>query len=70
MQQEFDRASVKLKKQEAGLKDWIKEKELTPDPSRVQVQGFGRSVSQKAVRANKKGLKNGAKYGTIKTDEI
>ena len=53
LQQEFDRASVKLKKQEGKLKDWIKEKELTPDPSRVQVNGFGRSVSQKAVWANK-----------------
>lgn len=56
LQQEFDRASVKLKKQEGKLKDWIKEKELTPDPSRVQVNGFGRSVSQKAVWANKKRL--------------
>ena len=57
LQQEFDRASVKLKKQEGKLKDWTKEKELTPDPSRVQAGGFGRSVSQKAVWANKKGLK-------------
>ena len=68
LQQEFDRASVKLKKQEGKLKDWIKEKELTPDPSRVQVNGFGRSVSQKAVWANKKALQNAADGGRIKRD--
>ena len=68
LQQEFDRASVKLKKQESKLKDWIKEKELTPDPSRVQVNGFGRSVSQKAVWANKKALQNAADGGIIKVE--
>ena len=67
LQQEFDRASVKLKKQEGKLKDWIKEKELTPDPSRVQAGGFDRSVSQKAVWANKKALQNTADGGIIKT---
>ena len=69
LQQEFDRASVKLKKQEGKLKDWIKEKELTPDPSRVQVNGFGRSVSQKAVWANKKALQNAADGGIIKMND-
>ena len=57
LREEFDIASVKLKKQEKALKDWIKQKNLTPDPSRVQVNGFNRSVSQKAVWANKQGLK-------------
>lgn len=66
LQQEFDRTSVKLKKQESGLKDWIKEKELTPDPSRVQVNGFGRSVSQKAVWANKRELTAQKERDTIK----
>ena len=68
LQQEFDRASVKLKKQEGKLKDWIKEKELTPDPSRVQVNGFSRSASQKAVWANKKALQNAVDGGIIKTE--
>ena len=65
LQQEFDRASVKLKKQEGKLKDWIKEKELTPDPSRVQINGFGRSVSQKAVWANKQVQQNIAFQQTL-----
>lgn len=56
---------MKLKKQEGKLKDWIKEKELTPDPSRVQVNGFGRSVSQKAVWANKQVQQNIAFQQTL-----
>lgn len=64
-QAEFDRKSVRLKKQEAKLKDFTNQTGLTRDRSREQVpahydtkQGktvaFNKSVSQKAVWANKK----------------
>ncbi len=63
----FDRKSVLLKKQEAALKDFTKQTGLTRDRAREQVpahfetkQGktvaFNKSVSQKAVQANKRAL--------------
>lgn len=72
LKQEFDRASVKLKKQEATLKDWCQSNNLVYDSNRVQTyygkgttQGFNRSVSQKAVWANRKSLQNIEKGRTI-----
>ena len=67
LQAAFDRQSVLLKKQEAALKDFTKQTGLTRDRSREQVsahfetvQGktvaFNKSVSQKAVQANKRAL--------------
>lgn len=49
----FDRKSVILKKQEAALKDFCRQTGRTRDTFREQANGFGRSVSQKAVWANK-----------------
>ena len=51
---EFARKSSILKRQEARLSEHLKATGLLPDNSRVRVDGFGRSVSQKAVHAAKK----------------
>ena len=67
LQAAFDRKSVLLKKQEAALKDFTKQTGLARDRAREQVpahfetvQGktvaFNKSVSQKAVQANKRAL--------------
>ncbi len=53
---EFARKSAVLKRREAALAEHLKATGLLPDNSRVRVDGFGRSVSQKAVHANKKYL--------------
>lgn len=54
LDREFERKSVTLKNREARLAEHLKATGLLPDNSRVRVDGFGRSVSQKAVWANKK----------------
>lgn len=54
LDREFERKSVTLKKREARLAEHLKATGLLPDPSRVRVDGFGRSVSRKAVAANKR----------------
>lgn len=67
LQAAYDRKSVLLKKQEATLKAFTKQTGLTRDRSREQVsahfdttQGkvvsFNKSVSQKAILANKRAL--------------
>lgn len=67
LQAAFDRKSVLLKKQEAALNDFIKQTGLTRDRSREQVSAhfdttkgkvvsFNKSVSQKAILANKRAL--------------
>lgn len=56
MRDSFATASVKLKESEKELQDFLKQTGFLPDSSRVWVNGFGRSVSQKAVWANKKTL--------------
>lgn len=53
LQTAFDRKSVLLKKQEAKLKDFTNQTGLYRDRSREQSYGFNKSVSQKAVWANK-----------------
>lgn len=53
---EFARKSAVLKRQEARLSEHLKATGLLPDNSRVRVDGFGRSVSQKAVHSFKKQL--------------
>ena len=64
-QADFTAQSVKLKQAEQELKDFCKQTGFLPDTSRVWVNGFGRSVSQKAVHANKKALTSGVKSGII-----
>lgn len=54
MQADFTSASVKLKQQEAKLKDFLRQTGLRKDAARVQVDRFGRSVSQRAVWANRR----------------
>ncbi len=51
---EFARKSAVLKRQEARLAEHLQATGLLPDNSRVRVDGFGRSVSRKAVHAAKK----------------
>lgn len=58
MQEEFAQQSVKLKAAEKELKTFLDKVGFLPDDTRVWVNGFGRSVSQKAVWANKKALNN------------
>lgn len=54
MDREFERKSVTLKNREARLNEHLKATGLLPDNSRVRVDGFGKSVSQKAYyTANK-----------------
>lgn len=53
IQADFERASVKLKQQEAIYKDFANQTGLSRQTDRIQVSGFDRSVSQKAVQANK-----------------
>ncbi len=53
LDREFERKSVTLKNREARLEEHLKATGLLPDNSRVRVDGFGKSVSQKAVWANK-----------------
>ncbi|MGN1137095.1 MAG: phage minor capsid protein [Oscillospiraceae bacterium] len=57
LDREFERKSVTLKNREARLAEHLKATGLLPDNSRVRVDGFGKSVSQKAVWANKNILK-------------
>lgn len=50
---DFTAVSVKLKEKERQLNGFLKQTGELPDNARTQVLGFGRSVSQKAVVANK-----------------
>lgn len=66
---EFAIQSVKLKEKEAAISNFIYKANLQKDSSRVWSNGFGKSVSQKAVWANKVWKPvlnlehNGVKYG-------
>lgn len=53
-QAEFTQQSVKLKQQEAQLKAFTRQTGQRVDTLRTQVQGFGRSQTQKAVAQNKR----------------
>lgn len=54
LQPGFQRASVRLKKQEASLKEFLSQTGRLRDSSREQVIGFGRSEAQKAVWADRR----------------
>lgn len=54
LEKEFARASVLLKDRERRLKDFLRQTNRTRLNEREQVHGFNRSVSSKAVWANKK----------------
>ena len=53
IQKDFDKAAVKLKRQEAAYKDFSYKTGIGTQNDRLQTIGFGKSVSQKAVWANK-----------------
>lgn len=67
---DFDNLSVRLKKQETKLKDFCKNTDRRVDKFRVQVNGFDKSVSQKAVWAEKKSVANSSKSGIIKDTKM
>lgn len=52
--EDFTKTSVKLKEKERKLKEFLNQTGQLPDSSRVWANGFDRSISQKAVQANKK----------------
>ena len=54
LQSEFEKKSVKLKGQEAKLKDFLAASKQRNERDRQQIIGFNRSVSSKAVWAAKK----------------
>lgn len=58
LQTAFDRKSVLLKRQEAALRDFTKQTGLARDRAREQAYGFNKSVSQKAVFAEKLSVSN------------
>lgn len=53
IQKDFDKAAVKLKRQEAVYKDFSYKTGISTQNDRLQTTGFGKSISQKAVWANK-----------------
>lgn len=58
LKRQFAAESVRLKEKEAKLKDFCAQTGRDADSSRMQALGFDRSVSSKAVWANKKELEN------------
>ena len=56
-EEDFARASVKLKRREARLEGWISQTRGNRERDREAVPGFDRSVSSKAVWANRKAQK-------------
>ena len=57
IQKDFDKAAVKLKRQEAAYKDFSYKTGFGADPFRLQTTGFGKSISQKAVWANRREIR-------------
>ena len=49
IQKDFDKAAVKLKRQEAVYKDFSYKTGISTQNDRLQTTGFGKSISQKAV---------------------
>lgn len=66
-QEDFNATSVRLKRQEAILKDFSKQTGIDRQGNREQVLGFNRSVSAKAVQANKKIERLSSTLSGIKT---
>lgn len=56
LQEDFSASSVELKEIETELRDFLKQTGIDRQSVREQVLGFNRSVSSKAVHANKKAL--------------
>lgn len=54
MKEQFSEESILLKRKEQKLRDFLKQTGRDAEKSRVRVNGFGRSISQKAVWANRR----------------
>ena len=55
MKEQFVEESALLKRKEAKLKDFLKQTGRDAETSRTRVNGFGRSISQRAVWASRRG---------------
>lgn len=66
LQADFEKHSVKLKGKEARLADFLNQTGRAEDRARVQVSGFGKGLANKAVAANKRGLKAQEERAIIK----
>lgn len=64
LKNDFDALAYKMKAHEAKYKDFSKQTGLRTQTERLQIKGFNKSVSQKAVYSAKK-LENPEKYGII-----
>lgn len=69
LQDAFTRQSVKLKSQEAKMRDFLRRTNRLEDSARTQAVGFSKSVSQKTVWANKNTVAKSAESGIIKTNK-
>lgn len=70
LQQDFNKASVKLKKREIKYINLCTATGQLQDKARVQVYGFGRSTAQKAVWAHRKEVEKYTKYHYNKSGNI
>ncbi len=70
LDREFERKSATLKRREMRLSEHLKSTGLLPDNSRVRVDGFGKSVSQKAVNSLKRQLLPNVKNAIIPDEKI
>lgn len=68
--EDFQKASVNLKKAEQNLKDFLKQTGFQNDNARTWVNGFGRSISQKAIHANKKSLTSSTKNAILNKKQV
>ena len=65
LKQDFTAKSALLKRQEAALKEFLRETGLLNDSSRVQIYGFGHSQASKAVWTVKKNTLTNAAGQTL-----
>lgn len=70
LDREFQRKAVTLKRREAKLAEHLKASGLLPDNARVRVDGFGRSVSGKAVWAARKQLTSVVGSGIMNVNQV
>ena len=70
LKNDFDNLSVKLKSHEAKYKDFSYKTGLPPQKQRLQMYGFNRSVSQKAVHANKATISSKNAFTKDKDNDI
>lgn len=69
LQDAFTRQSVKLKSQEAKMRDFLRQTNRLEDSARTQAVGFDKSVSQKAVHSKKAVAKYAQKLYNLGDEE-